>query len=162
VVRQLLILRHAKSSWDHAGLRDHDRPLNDRGRRDAARIGRLLAEENLLPDAVLVSTACRTQETWERLADAAGCDATPRYMEEIYLASGADLRNLLKAMPEDSSRGLILGHNPSVATLVENLTGKQVSMPTASLVLVEWDGSWPDPEAARFVRQWKPKELSDA
>ena len=59
----LLILRHAKSSWDHPGLRDHDRPLNPRGRRDAPRMGRFLVERDLVPERIVSSTAVRARTT---------------------------------------------------------------------------------------------------
>ena len=65
---RLLLLRHAKSSWDDAGLADHDRPLAKRGRRAAERVGAYLRTSDLLPDLVLCSSARRTQETLELLA----------------------------------------------------------------------------------------------
>ena len=156
---ELLILRHAKSSWDNPGLCDHDRPLNGRGRRDAPRIGELLAAEDLLPDAVLCSTACRTMETWSLMAHAAGCEVVPRYEQAIYLASGGDLLEQLHTFPAGQKRGLVIGHNPGLETLVAMLTGKRVTMPTASLILVEINGDWEAISSGRFVRQWKPKEL---
>ena len=155
----LMILRHAKSSWDIPGLKDHDRPLNGRGRRDAPRIGELLAAEDLLPDAVLCSTACRTMETWSLLARAAGCEVKPRYEEATYLASGGELLEQLHTFPAGYKRGLVIGHNPGLEALIVMLTGRQVTMPTASLVLVEINGDWEAIRSGRFVRQWKPKEL---
>ncbi len=156
---ELLILRHAKSSWAIPGLKDHDRPLNDRGRRDAPRMGELLASEGLLPDAVLCSTACRTMQTWELLSKAARCDVQPRYEEEIYLAGAGDLLEQLHKIPESCRRGMIIGHNPGMEILVAMLTGRQVTMPTAALVFVEIHGSWKAISSGRFIRQWKPKEL---
>jgi phosphohistidine phosphatase len=155
----LLIMRHAKSSWDIPGLKDHDRPLNDRGRRDAPRIGELLAAEDLLPDAVLCSSACRTMQTWELLSEAAGCRVQPRYDADIYLADASDLLEQLHTIPESCERGMIIGHNPGMEVLVAVLTGRQVTMPTAALVLVEIHGGWEAITSGRFVRQWKPKEL---
>ena len=96
---ELLVLRHAKSSWDTPGQPDHDRPLNRRGRRDAPRIGELLAAESLLPDAVLCSTACRTVETWTLLSAAAGCPVAPAFTDRLYLASGADLLEEIHSFP---------------------------------------------------------------
>jgi phosphohistidine phosphatase len=156
---ELLILRHAKSSWAAPGLDDHDRPLNDRGRRDAPRVGELLAAEGLLPDAVLCSTACRTRETWDLVSAAAGCDVQPGYREELYLAPPGDLLDQLGTLPPSCSRGMIIGHNPGVELLVAMLAGREVTMPTAALVLLEIQGSWESITSARFVRQWKPKEL---
>ena len=156
---ELLILRHAKSSWASPGLKDHDRPLNDRGRRDAPRIGELLAAEDLLPDAVLCSTACRTVQTWELLSAAAGCRVRPRFLEEIYLADTGDLLEHLHKMPSGCERGMIIGHNPGMESLVAMLTGRQVTMPTAALALVEVTGTWGAISSGRFMRQWKPADL---
>jgi phosphohistidine phosphatase len=156
---ELLILRHAKSSWTAPGLDDHDRPLNDRGRRDAPRIGELLAAEGLLPDGVLCSTACRTRETWELVSAAAGCDVRPLYRDELYLAPAGDLLDQLHTMPESCRRGMIIGHNPGVELLVAMLARRQVTMPTAALILMEIQGSWDAITSARFIRQWKPKDL---
>lgn len=156
---ELLIMRHAKSSWDMPSLADHDRPLNGRGRRAAPKMGELLAAEDLLPDAVLCSNACRTMQTWDLLSTAAGCDVRPRFREEIYLADGGDLLKQLHAIPSRSERGMIIGHNPSMEELVAMLTGRRVRMPTASLVLVQTQGRWESIRSGRFVRQWKVKEL---
>ena len=62
-MKTLLVLRHAKSSWDHTELADHDRPLNKRGMRTAPRMGRLLIERDLVPDLILCSTAVRARTT---------------------------------------------------------------------------------------------------
>lgn len=156
---ELLIMRHAKSSWDDPDLGDHDRPLNRRGRLAAPRMGELLAAEDRLPDAVLCSTACRTVETWNLLSTAAGCQVQPRFLKEIYLADGDDLLKQLHAMPSRSERAMIIGHNPGMEQLVAMLTDRQVRVPTASLVLVETLGSWEAVRSGRFVRQWKVKEL---
>jgi phosphohistidine phosphatase len=68
MTRTLILIRHTKSDWDDSGLDDHDRPLNDRGRLSAPRIGAWLAEQGFEPDAVLCSTARRTRETWEGIS----------------------------------------------------------------------------------------------
>jgi phosphohistidine phosphatase len=64
---QLLILRHAKSSWKDTAVEDHERPLNRRGREAASAMGGYLAAEGLVPDLALVSSARRTVESWSRL-----------------------------------------------------------------------------------------------
>ena len=82
-MKKIYILRHAKSSWKDEGLPDHDRPLNKRGKRDAPRMGRLLAEEGLVPDLIVSSTAKRAHKTTTEVADACG------YKGEIALNSWA-------------------------------------------------------------------------
>ena len=77
-MKTLLILRHAKSSWRDTSLDDHDRPLNERGRRDAPRRGQLLLEESLLPDLILCSTAARARRTAEIVVEASGAKCEMR------------------------------------------------------------------------------------
>src|SRR5579872_5977922 len=98
-MHQLLLLRHAKSSWDDATLPDRDRPLNKRGRRAAAAIGGAMRQLGLAPDVVLVSTSRRTQET---LAELEPWDGTPNIelMETLYLASAAQLLAVVRGMSE--------------------------------------------------------------
>jgi len=69
-MKSLLILRHAKSSWKHPELTDHDRPLNKRGKRDAPRMGKILRSEHLIPEAIISSTAARAHVTAEAVAKA--------------------------------------------------------------------------------------------
>jgi len=71
-MKTLLVLRHAKSSWDDSALDDHERPLNQRGRRDAPRMGKLMREYGLIPDVVISSDAVRARLTAEALAEATG------------------------------------------------------------------------------------------
>jgi phosphohistidine phosphatase len=68
-MKSLLILRHAKSSWKHPELTDHDRPLNNRGKRDASRMGEILRSEYLIPEAIISSTAARAHVTAEENAN---------------------------------------------------------------------------------------------
>ena len=88
-MKSLLILRHAKSSWKHPGLNDHDRPLNKRGKNDAPRIGKILQKEKLIPDVISSSTAMRASATAESVVKAC------RYKGEVTLK-----RSLYAAGPE--------------------------------------------------------------
>ena len=69
-MKSVLVLRHAKSSWKHPELPDHDRPLNKRGKHDAPLMGRLLKREDLVPDVIISSTAMRAGATAEAVAKA--------------------------------------------------------------------------------------------
>ena len=98
--RTLILVRHAKSSWD-LDVDDHERPLSGRGRRDAEAIGRLLALQSLRPDLVLCSTATRTRETWDR-ATAGGAEAAEvRFLEPIYHAWVPELMRILREVPDE-------------------------------------------------------------
>ena len=84
-MKELLILRHAKSSWKYQELSDHDRPLNKRGRRDAPRMGRLIRVRGLLPDLVVSSTAVRAMTTAHLASSAAGYTGSVELEPSLYL-----------------------------------------------------------------------------
>jgi phosphohistidine phosphatase len=83
-VKTLLILRHAKSSWKNNALPDHDRPLNPRGQRAAPKVGKRLRNEDLVPDAILSSTAERAGQTAEAIAQASGYAGVLQFSTELY------------------------------------------------------------------------------
>ena len=124
-MHQLLLLRHAKSSWDDATLPDRDRPLNKRGRRAAAAMRGAMHELGLAPDVVLVSPARRTQET---LAALEPWDDTPliEAMEPLYLASAEELLAILRGVNETVRSVLLIGHNPGMHELAVMLLPARV------------------------------------
>ena len=164
-MRTLLILRHGKSSWKHPGLADHDRPLNKRGLRDAPRMGRLLRDEDLVPDRIVSSTAVRARATAELVAGELGYRGTVERSRDLYLASVPDIIRVLANDGGDAARLLVVGHNPGLEELVAALTGGYAALPTAALARVDleldaWSnltGSTP----ARLVNLWRPRELED-
>src|SRR5262245_17569215 len=96
----LYLLRHAKSSWDDPTLADRDRPLAQRGRRDAKRVADHLARAGIEPELLLCSPAVRTRETLRRVRAALGPSMTERFDEELYAASWTDLLERLHDVPE--------------------------------------------------------------
>lgn len=121
-MRQLLLLRHAKSSWDDPQLPDHARPLNARGRRAAHAMARAMHELGLAPDVVLVSSARRTLQTLEALGALPDSPIiTP--MDDLYLAPWPRLLDALRAVPETARSVLLLGHNPGLHDLALALAG---------------------------------------
>lgn len=161
-MKTMLVLRHAKSSWNHAELADHDRPLNKRGMRAAPRMGRLLIEQDLAPDLILCSTAVRARTTAELVADE--CDSRPPidYLPSLY---GAEPHAYLEAAGEADREAkivMVVGHNPGIELLVAAVTGVRERMPTAAVAHIEFDvDSWEEvPDArGRLVSVWRPKEL---
>jgi phosphohistidine phosphatase len=125
-MHQLLLLRHAKSSWDTASMPDRDRPLNARGRRAAASMRRAMRDLGLAPNLILVSTARRTLETMNALEP---WDDTPLIepMDDLYLASEARLLAALQAVAETVRSVLLIGHNPGMHELAVALTDRRVS-----------------------------------
>jgi phosphohistidine phosphatase len=125
-MHQLLLLRHAKSSWDTAATPDRDRPLNARGRRSAAAMRGAMRELGLAPDLILVSSAKRTMETMDALEP---WDDTPlvEQMDELYLASETRLFGTLQAVAEPVRTVLLIGHNPGMHELAVGLTDPRVT-----------------------------------
>src|SRR3954454_5791713 len=121
-MRQLLLLRHAKSSWDDPALSDHARPINARGRRAAAAIAQAMRELGLAPDIVLVSSARRTLQTLEALTPFDD-PALIEPMDALYLAPWRSLLEALRAVPETARSVLLLGHNPGLHELAMALAG---------------------------------------
>ncbi len=115
-MHQLLLLRHAKSSWDDPKLADRDRPLNKRGRRAAGVMRKAMRELGLTPDVVLVSPSRRTQET---LAALEPWDDTPlvEQMETLYLATAPQLLAILRGVNETVRSVMLIGHNPGMHEL---------------------------------------------
>jgi len=122
----LLLLRHAKSSWDDPSLADYDRPLAKRGRKAAPLIGAEIARLGLKPDLVLCSGAARTRETLALALPALG-EPAPRvvYDDTIYMATPAALIGLLRKPPGDEAPKtvLVVGHNPGLEELSDLLVG---------------------------------------
>ena len=163
-MRTLLIMRHAKSSWDNALVGDHDRPLNRRGRRDAPRMGRWLAAHDLAPDAILCSTAARALETAECVADATGADA-PVARRALYEGDVEDYVRALRGLPDEVAVALIVGHSPTVALLVDALADEDVVMPTAAVAVLalpidRW-GDLSEEVSGRLRAEWRPREIDD-
>jgi phosphohistidine phosphatase len=119
-MHQLLLLRHAKSSWDDTKLADRDRPLTERGRRAAAIIRQAMHDLGLVPDLVLVSPARRTLQTLDALEP---WDETPllEQLEVLYLATPTQLLGVLHDVPETVRSVLLIGHNPGMHDLAQAL-----------------------------------------
>ena len=126
---ELVLTRHAKSDWGDPGLRDHDRPLNERGLRDAPRMDTRLAETGFRPDALLSSTALRARTTAE--AFAAALESTVTLVPDLYGAPPSTL--LTTASGSGALRVMLVAHNPGMAELVDTLSGGRIGeMPTCA------------------------------
>ncbi len=161
-MKTLLLLRHAKSSWKDEKLADHDRPLNKRGKRDAPRMGKLMHEENLVPDLILTSSAIRAVSTAELAAEACSFDGEFQVSRDLYAAGPEAFIEELVVLPDEANVVLVVGHNPGMEELLETLTEEIQGLPTAALAQVELDiDQWADLEEAtgRLVNLWLPRNL---
>ena len=173
-MHQLLLLRHAKSSWDSDGVPDRERPLNARGRRAAVAMRRAMRDLGLAPDLILVSSAKRTMETMGALEP---WEDTPLVepMEELYLAHDTRLMGILRDVAETVRTVLLIGHNPGMHDLATALTDARVSaetlvrhiheeFPTGALAEFSVTGPWSRLNAggARLLRFLTPRMLDQA
>ncbi len=164
-MKRLLMLRHAKSSWDNAALRDFERPLAPRGERDAPRMGEALKKRGTLPDYVLASTATRAKATAELFLSAAGLSLAPQFTDSIYEASSAELMKIIRRLPDTSDCALLVGHNPGFEDSVGRLTKTFHHLPTAALACMEFAvEKWEDIEDGAGTLLWllTPKSLSES
>lgn len=120
-MKHLAVLRHAKSSWDHPDLEDFSRPLNDRGRKAARKIGSALARRGFDFDYVLASTAARVRETLEGVEEKFDLCASVQFEPRIYLAEVEQLLKIVRELPESVQRPLLVGHNPGLERLLSLL-----------------------------------------
>jgi phosphohistidine phosphatase len=126
-------------------------------------MGELLADKNLVPQAILSSSARRARKTAETVAEAAGYDGDVTYLDELYGASEEDYLRALRQLPDDVEVALAVGHNPDLQYLVELLTGEADRFPTAAIAQIQlpverWAEVCRDLEA-RLVMVWRPREL---
>ena len=146
-MKTLTLIRHAKSSWNHPGLADFDRPLNSRGERDAPRMGIRLAEAGLTPDLIVTSPAARAQATCRCLADALGyAQEHTQLKREIYEAGLHDLVDVVRALDPEANTVCMVGHNPGFSEFAHYLSGEAIgSLPTCGVVHLRWkNGAWAD------------------
>jgi phosphohistidine phosphatase len=121
-LRQLFLLRHAKSSWDDAALDDFDRPLNKRGRSAARLMARHLKSQHIRPALILCSAARRTRETYDILEP--GLEGIPvSFEQDLYEASKHDLLARLRQLDDHLGSVLLIGHNPGMEHLAQALSG---------------------------------------
>lgn len=110
-------MRHAKA--EPTAPTDHGRALADRGRRDAEEAGRWMAAQGITPDAVLVSDALRTQQTWEQVAAGASWDLGPTFSAALYAAGADTAFDLVREVDAAVATLVVIGHNPTMAYIAE-------------------------------------------
>ena len=164
-MKTLLILRHAKSSWDNPDLRDYDRPLNKRGKKDAPRMGKHIKTVKLIPDRILTSSAKRARKTAKRFAKTCGYSGKIKKLDGLYHAPVGIYYETLQAIPDKYNNIMVVGHNPTMEHLVHHITGQYHRMPTAALAHIElplnnWESLSPNTEGT-LIDLWTPRTLSD-
>lgn len=166
-MKTILLLRHAKSSWDDSSLKDFERPLAKRGRKDAPRMGDFVKQIGLIPGQLISSPAERAKQTTELFAKATGMNvSTIIWNENLYYGGARDYLSVIHHAPEHLDEIMLVGHNPlmeETVSLLCNETGKYgLRMPTAALVCIEHPAiEWEQikPGTARMKWMMIPKLL---
>lgn len=154
-MKTLLLMRHAKSDWGDASLRDFDRPLAARGERDAPRMAKALKERGPLPDVIISSPALRARQTVEAVIQAGELDARLEFNGAIYEASTSELMNLVRKMPDADACAMLVGHNPGFEGMVARLAQADERMPTAAIACIEFQiDRWEDVEDGQGSLAW--------
>ncbi len=165
-MKTLILMRHAKSSWKHPEIKDHERGLNKRGKKDAPRMGKLLVDNELIPQRILTSTAVRSRMTVEAVVEVMNYTGEVSYLDSLYMAEPDIYLELLSLMPDDLERILVIGHNPGLEGLLQILSGRVESLSTASVAYLSLPiKSWKDirvhENPAELVALWTPHDMKD-
>ncbi|MEU0986849.1 MULTISPECIES: histidine phosphatase family protein [unclassified Streptomyces] len=148
--RTIVLLRHAKAEWSDES--DHERPLAERGRKDAPVVGRQLAGTGIPIDLAICSTATRTRETWKLAVHELPHRPRTSYEERLYDASLGELIALLSETSDEVNNVLVIGHNPGMHALADALAGEtegdllprmnRSGFPTSAYAVIAFNGSW--------------------
>lgn len=168
-MKQILLIRHAKSSWDSAGLDDFDRPLAERGLNDAPLMGQFVTKAGYNPAVIYSSPAKRAVETSKLFAESAQIDLDNiEWNEDLYYGSMKDYIEQIQSASNDHERIMMVGHNPIMENTAGMLAGSEhkiaVRMPTASLVCLEsYANSWKEVTPGTCQIKWMmiPKMLKN-
>jgi phosphohistidine phosphatase len=149
--RLLVVVRHAKA--EQFAPSDVERVLSVRGRADGHALGQWLAERGIAPDVAYVSYAARTRETWDAVSAGAGWDLAPTIDGSLYGTDENGVLELVHATPAEAGTVVVVGHNPTMAMLVQLLddgdgaASGEVQLgtfPTAAAAVFAIDGQWDD------------------
>ncbi len=143
--KELVLIRHAKSSWKDPSLADRERPLNKRGKRNAPFMGQRLADHNCVPDLIVCSPARRAHKTARIIARTL---SYPRknilLKEQLYTSSINDLYRVLHTCDEQITRLFLVGHSSVITDFCVELTGAKIkNIPTCGVVGIRFQLPWP-------------------
>lgn len=159
-MKSLIVLRHGKSEHP-IGMSDFDRPLNPRGQRDALRTGQLFAERALTPDLIVTSPANRARSTAQLVAEGCEYGDDPVDAEDLYLPSLPDIYSVVRDIPEQHDRVIIVGHNPGFHMFAYHLARTIDHFPTCAWAQLDFDveywGEVINSTPGELADYWYPK-----
>ncbi len=141
-MKKLLLMRHAKSDWNNPGLKDHDRPLNDRGKNDAPRMGKFLRQTDNIPELILASSARRVKETVEGVSSEWEHQPEVVFLDELYSGSYRGYFEIIQNHSKPVDSIMVIGHNPTMEDTAAALscgsnTSSVLIFPTAAIACYE-------------------------
>jgi len=161
-MRSLVIMRHAKASFKNAGIKDGKRPLTKKGEKSAAEIANKINERELFPQMILTSTAIRAIQTAEIVAKIIDFNGEIQHEKGLYMAEADEIIKILRELPDELERVLVIGHNPGLESMIPMLTDQIKDLPTAgvaylSLPISHWKELNSKTEA-ELVELWRPQK----
>jgi phosphohistidine phosphatase len=140
-MKNLLIMRHAKSDWNNSSLTDFDRPLNERGAKIAPLIGKELLHRKKIPELIISSPANRAKATAQMVAESCIYEGEIIFEKDFYLGSLGEIIEIIRKKAKDHSCIMVVGHNPTWETLVSKLckSSTNIQMPTAAVASIFFD-----------------------
>src|SRR2546423_7766695 len=153
-MKSLLLIRHAKSSWDDLSIPDTERPLNERGKKDAPDMAERLLKRKVNPDAFISSPAKRARKTAEAFAKTYGEGKKAVLLkEQLYGAGDSEFADLISSLPEEYSTVAIFSHNPGITEFANTLTSTRVdNIPTAGIFAVQAEiDNWKEFPTAKWI-----------
>lgn len=164
-MKRLFVMRHAKSSWNHPGLTDFERPLNDRGLKAAPFMASYLAANGLSPQQIVSSPAMRARQTAMLVHENAGLTSGIVFDKRIYEAAYSDLIAAVSDIDNAVDSAMLVGHNPGLEELISGLTDQNVQMATACIVIIDLEiEKWGNvgKVLGDLITVLRPRELMDA
>ena len=166
-MKRLFLVRHAKSSWDDPSLDDIDRPLNNRGKKNAPEMGIRLRKQGIIPDRLITSPAKRALTTAKKIADEIGYPKKKIIVDDrLYHGSSSSMISIIREMKNSSASLMLFGHNPGFTDFANQLCGINIyNIPTAGIVAIDFstdDWAEIDYNTGELVFFDYPKKLSSS
>ena len=155
-------MRHAKSSWKEPDIPDHERPLKKRGLKDAATMGKVLKNKEIVLDKIISSNAVRAADTAAIVAEKCGYKKDIDFTDKLYMAECQAILDLIQSQPDKLKTILVVGHNPGMEALVQLFSKKIESLPTSAIAFFQADiKKWKDFDKKsdiKLKKVWYAKE----
>jgi phosphohistidine phosphatase len=163
-MKTLLLMRHAKSSWNDRKAKDRERQLTKQGRKNAREMGNVLLKNELIPQLVLSSSVERCRQTVQEVVEACEYQGKILFLDKLFMAEADVIVDALKLLPDEIERVLVVGHNPGLESMIIFLSGQIEALPSASVANISLTiNAWKDlnkDSRGELIQLWRPKDLN--